>query len=177
MTGTGEDLNALQPFYPDRMASRILGMGDVVSLVEQAQTAFDEKSAEKMERKLKKNTLDLQDFLDQLQQMKKLGPMEKVIEMLPGAAQLPEQVKAQMGGAGDQLKKQEAVIRSMTPEERRRPKQINFSRRKRIAAGSGTSVSEVNRLLKSFSQMKKMSKKMKKAKGGGRPGGLPNLGF
>jgi len=159
MTGEGEGLEALQPFYPDRMASRILGMGDVISLVEQAQRAFDEKTTGLMERKIKKNRFDLQDFLEQLQQMKKLGPLEKLVELMPGAAQLPAAVKAQMGGAGGQMKRQEAIILSMTPRERRNPEVINFSRRKRIAAGSGTNPGEVNRLLKGFRQAKKMSRK------------------
>ncbi|MFC1467572.1 signal recognition particle protein [Verrucomicrobiota bacterium] len=162
MTGAGEGMDDLHPFYPDRMASRILGMGDVVSLVEKAQDAFDEDEALKMQEAMSKKSLNLQDFHDQMQMMKKLGPMEKLIELMPGAANMPDHVKAQMGGAGAQIKKQEAVIRSMTMAERKNPKLINFSRRKRIAAGSGTSVAEVNQLLKSFEQAKKMSKRMKK---------------
>ncbi len=162
MTGAGEGMDDLHPFYPDRMASRILGMGDVVSLVEKAQDAFNEEEAEKMEAAMSKKNLDLQDFHDQMQMMKKLGPMEKLIELLPGMGNLPENVKAQMGGASEQMKRQEAIIRSMTPAERRNPKLINFSRRKRIAEGSGTRVADVNQLLKSFEQAKKMSKQMKK---------------
>lgn len=162
MTGAGEGMDDLHPFYPDRMASRILGMGDVVSLVEKAQDAFDEEEALKMQEAMSKKSLNLQDFHDQMQMMKKLGPMEKLIELLPGAADMPDHVKAQMGGAGDKMKRQEAIIRSMTMAERKNPKLINFSRRKRISAGSGTSVSEVNQLLKSFEQARKMSKRMKK---------------
>ena len=171
MIGQGEGMDDLEEFYPDRMASRILGMGDMVSLVERAQEAFDVKDAEKMEAKMKKGNLDLDDLLDQMQMMKKLGPIDKMLEMMPGMANLSEAQKAQMGGATGQMKKQEAIIRSMTTAERRNPKIINFSRRKRIAAGSGTRVSDVNQMIKSFGQMKKMTKKMK----GGKRGGMPNM--
>lgn len=168
MTGQGEKMEDLQPFYPERMASRILGMGDVVSLVEKAQDAFDAEDAARMEKKLSKNTLNLEDFLEQMRMMKKLGPMEKLIELMPGAADLPDAAKAQMAGAGDEMKKFEAIILSMTPRERRNPKIIDFKRRKRIAAGSGTTVGQVNGLIKKFQQSQKLAKKMKAMRGRGR---------
>ena len=159
MIGVGEKQTDLEVFYPDRMASRILGMGDVVSLVEKAQANFEIEDMAAVEEKLRKNTLDLEDFLGQIRQMKKLGSIESLLEMIPGAQKLPEHL---IGQSADGMKKAEAIILSMTVRERRKPGIINASRRKRIAAGSGTEVRDVNQILKSFEQAKKMSKNMKK---------------
>jgi signal recognition particle subunit SRP54 len=166
--GTGEKMDALEPFHPDRMASRILGMGDVLTLIEKAQESFDEKKAKEMEQKLRKQELNLEDFLEMTQQMKKMGPLSSIMEMLPG-------------GMGKQLKDVkidekdtahlEAIIRSMTIEERRKPILIKDSRKKRIAKGSGTSVQDVGRLLKQFEQMQKMMKQFAS------PGGMGMLGM
>jgi signal recognition particle subunit SRP54 len=152
--GVGEKLDALEPFFPDRMASRILGMGDVLSLIEKAQEEFDQKEALKLESKLKKREFDLEDFQAQLQQMKKLGSLEQILGMLPGLGQLKQLKKLKPDEK--ELVKIEAIINSMTREERRNHKILNASRKKRIARGSGTSVQEVNRLLKNFAQTKKM---------------------
>ncbi len=154
--GMGEKLNELEPFYPDRMASRILGMGDVLTLIDKAQEAFDEKEAAKLEQKLSKGEMDLEDFLQQLQQIKKMGPLENVLKMLPGVgSKLPSDVEID----GKQLAKPEAIIRSMTPAERRKPDIINASRKIRIANGAGVKVQDVNALLKQFDQMRGMVKK------------------
>lgn len=163
--GTGEKLGDIEPFYPDRMASRILGMGDVLSLIDKAQSAIDDKKAAELEKKIKEQSFDLNDYLDQLEQMKKMGPLENVLKMLPGV-----DAKALKGAKVDEKKMVhiEAIIKSMTKTERERPEIINSSRKKRIADGSGTEVYEVNQLLKQFEQMKKMikmfsnPKKMKK---------------
>jgi signal recognition particle subunit SRP54 len=152
--GVGEKLDALEPFFPDRMASRILGMGDVLSLIEKAQEEFDQKEALKLESKLKKREFDLEDFQAQLQQMKKLGSLEQILGMLPGLGQLKQLKKLKPDEK--ELVKIEAIINSMTREERRNHKILNASRKRRIARGSGTSVQEVNRLLKNFAQTKKM---------------------
>ncbi len=154
--GTGEGMDALEQFHPDRMASRILGMGDVLSLIERAEAAFDEKTAAEMERKMREATFSLDDFLDQLRQLKKMGNLNQLLGMLPGVK--PGQLE-NMNVDERQLAHIEAIVLSMTPEERLHPESVlNGSRRKRIAAGSGTSVEEVNRLLKQFEQMKKMMK-------------------
>jgi signal recognition particle subunit SRP54 len=152
--GVGEKLDALEPFFPDRTASRILGMGDVISLIEKAQAEFDEKEALKLEKKLRKREFDLEDFQSQLKQVKKLGSLEQILGMLPGLGQL----KKLKGLKPDEKEvvKIEAIINSMTIAERRNYKIINGSRRRRIALGSGTSVQDVNRLLKNFIQTKKM---------------------
>ena len=152
--GVGEKLDALEPFFPDRMASRILGMGDMLSLIERAQEEFDQKEAAKLEKKLKKREFDLEDFQAQLKQMKKLGSLEQIIGMLPGMGQLKQLKKFKPDEK--ELIKIEAIINSMTKEERRNYKIINGSRRKRIARGSGTRTQDVNRLLKNFVQTKKM---------------------
>ena len=169
-TGTGEKIEDLEPFYPDRMASRILGMGDVVSLVEKAEQAIDTESVERMGTRLKSKSLNLEDFLDQLQQMKKMGPLENLMDMLPIPPQLAGAVDARQGAvtaqAGDFARKAEAIIQSMTPRERKNPKILNGSRRKRIAAGSGTHASDVNELIKRFQQARKMSKKLLKMQKG-----------
>jgi signal recognition particle subunit SRP54 len=158
--GVGEKSDALEPFFPDRMASRILGMGDMLSLIEKAQSEFDEKEALKLEKKLRQREFDLSDFQTQLKQIKKLGSLESILGMLPGMGRLKElkKLKPQEG----ELKKVEAIIYSMTPGERRNYKVINGSRRKRIARGSGTTVQDVNRLLKSFAQMKKTMEQFSK---------------
>ncbi|MBE6563501.1 MAG: signal recognition particle protein [Ruminococcaceae bacterium] len=155
--GTGEKLDMIEPFYPDRMASRILGMGDVLSLIEKAEQAFDEKQALELEKKLRENTFTLTDYLEQFRQIKNMGPIENLMGMLPGIkpgalkdAKIDEKA---MG-------RTEAIILSMTPREREKPDLINGSRKKRIAAGSGTSVEEVNRLLKQFEQMNKMMRQL-----------------
>jgi signal recognition particle subunit SRP54 len=153
----GEKLDALEPFHPDRMASRILGMGDVLTLVERAQEAADVEKAAKLEEKLRKQSFTLEDFLDQLQALKKMGPLEQVLGMLPGAGKLGN-IAVDEKAFG----RVEAIINSMTPEERKHPAVIDGSRRKRIARGSGTSVQDVNRLLKQFEQMKKMMKQFGK---------------
>jgi len=153
--GMGEKLNDLEPFHPDRMASRILGMGDVLSLIEKAQTAFDEKKAIELERKIRTQQFTFDDFLDQLQQMKKMGPLSSILEMIPGMNS--SKLKG-MEVDDKELVKVEAIIRSMTKKERQNPDIINGSRRKRIAAGSGTSIQDVNRVIKNFEQSKKMMK-------------------
>jgi signal recognition particle subunit SRP54 len=164
--GTGEKIDCIEPFHPDRMASRILGMGDVVGLVEKAQEAVDQEQAAQWEQKFRKAQFDLQDFYEQLQQLKKMGPLESVLGMLPGMSKikgLTIDERAQ--------RRMEAMILSMTTEERRRPEIINGSRRLRIARGSGNSVQDVNRLLKQFAGMQKMIKSM--SKGGLK--GMPKL--
>ena len=161
---TGEKLDALTPFYPDRMAQRILGMGDVVSLVEKAQEQFDEKQAEKLQKKIRSESFDLEDFLDQLNRLKKMGSMKDLIGMIPGVGR---QVK-DLDIEDDAFKHIEAIIQSMTPDERRDPQVINGSRRRRIARGAGVEVREVNQLLKQFRDMRKMMKTMTKMMGKGR---------
>ncbi|MCI6159547.1 MAG: signal recognition particle protein [Selenomonadaceae bacterium] len=180
--GMGEKLEPLEPFYPDRMASRILGMGDVLSLVEKAQQTFDEEEAKKMAKKLRKDEFTLDDFLAQMQQVKKLGSLESILGMIPGMGGLKKQLEgADIDLDGKEVRQIEAIIRSMTPQERADIRIINGSRRKRIALGSGTRVQEVNKLLKQFAEMKKMMKKMKKMqkgkKGLGGLGALGNMGL
>lgn len=166
--GIGEKTAALEPFHPDRVVSRILGMGDVLSLVEEAQRKMDVDSAEKLAKKLKKGkSFDLDDFREQLQQMSKMGGIGSMLDKLPGMANIPEAAKNQVNDK--ELVKLEAIINSMTPKERRRPDIIKGSRKKRIAAGSGTQIQDVNRLLKQFAQMQKMMKKM------GSKGGMAKL--
>ncbi len=158
----GEKLSDLEPFYPDRMASRILGMGDVLSLIEKAQENFEEEEALKLEKKLREATFTLEDFLSQMQQIKKMGPISQLLGMIPGmGAQLKDiQIDDR------QVARVEAIILSMTPKEREKPEIVNASRKKRIAAGSGMQVQDVNRLLKQFEEMKKMMKKFKNNKRG-----------
>ena len=155
--GTGEKMDAIELFHPDRVASRILGMGDILSLIEKAEAAYDEKNAKEMERKFRESSFTLDDFLDQMHQLKKMGGIEQLAGMLPGvkAGSLKD---AQIDEG--QMKRTEAIILSMTKAERNRPEIINGSRRRRIALGSGTTVEEVNRLLKQFEQMKKMMKQL-----------------
>lgn len=163
--GAGEKLEALEPFYPDRMASRILGMGDVLTLIEKAQTAFDAEEAKKMEKAFRKNEFTLDDFLSQLNQVRKLGSFENILGMIPGMGGLKKKLgDVDIDMNSKEIKHIEAIIRAMTPEEKRNTKIINGSRRKRIAMGSGTKVQEVNKLLKQFEEMKKMMKKMSNMK-------------
>ena len=153
--GTGEKLDKIEPFHPDRMASRILGMGDVLTLIEKAEQAYDEKKAKELEEKIRKSTFTLDDYLDQFAQLKKMGSMDQLMSMMPGmntAALKDAKVDEKL------LARQEAIIKSMTKAEREKPDILNASRRKRIAAGSGTSVEEVNRLLKQFDQVNKLMK-------------------
>lgn len=165
--GMGEKLDALEPFYPDRMASRILGMGDVLSLIEKAQTAIDFDQAKEMEKKLRKETFTLDDFLEQLRQVRKLGPLDQVLGMIPGMGSIKNKLQ---GAEFDEkeLKRTEAIICSMTRKERRDPAIINGSRRKRIAAGSGTRVQDVNRLLKQFVEARKMMKRLQEMQKSGK---------
>jgi signal recognition particle subunit SRP54 len=168
---TGEKLDAIEPFHPDRMASRILGMGDVVSLVEKAQETVDLEKAERLEKKLRKEQFTLEDFYDQLQQIKKMGPLEQILGMIPGIGKQLKNVPV----GDDAFVQVEAIINSMTLQERRKPQIINGSRRRRIAMGSGTRVQDVNQLLRQFDEMRKMFKKMKggKFRGALKPGALP----
>jgi signal recognition particle subunit SRP54 len=166
--GTGEKTDALEVFHPDRLAGRILGMGDVVSLVERAQETYDAKEAAKLAEKLQKNAFTLDDFLEQMQQVKKMGPLGSIIDMIPGLGGAAKQAQ-QAIDRGD-LAHVEAIIRSMTRAERNEPGILNASRRRRIAKGSGTSLPEVNRLVKQFAEMQKMMKMMR-----GRGGRIPGL--
>jgi signal recognition particle subunit SRP54 len=188
---TGEKISEFEQFHPDRMAGRILGMGDMLTLIEQAEQAFEKDQAEAAAEKLLEGEFTLDDFLEQMQQLKKMGPLGNVLGMMPG---MPKELKgAEIGD--DQLKPVEAIIRSMTPLERRKPEIINGSRRSRIATGSGTTVADVNRLVKQFGEMQKMMKRMgamgmgkpgkkgKKGKGGrvmptmpGMPSAMPGMG-
>ncbi|MFW5972167.1 MAG: signal recognition particle protein [Bacillota bacterium] len=164
--GMGEKLDALEQFHPDRMASRILGMGDVLSLIEKAEATLDAQKAMELEEKLKRNEFTLEDFLDQMQQVRNMGPLDQVLGMIPGVAGASQLKNLQFDEK--QLDHIEAIIGSMTPEERRKPDIIKGSRRRRISAGSGTSIQEVNRLLKQYKQTKKMMKQfsdMSKGKG------------
>ena len=158
--GTGEKMEALDVFYPDRMADRILGMGDVVSLVERAQEQFDEEQARKLQKKIAKNKFGFDDFLSQIQQIKKMGNMKDLMGMIPGMGKMTKDLDVD----NDSFKHIEAIIHSMTPKERSNPALLNASRKKRIALGSGRSIQEVNQLLKQFTQMSKMMKMMQ---GGG----------
>ena len=174
--GIGEKLEPLAPFYPDRMASRILGMGDVLSLIEKAQATFDIEEAKKLEKKLRKDDFTLDDFLNQMQQVKKLGSFEDILGMIPGMGDVKKKLEGKdLDLDGKEMRQIEAIIKSMTPKERADISIINGSRRKRIAMGSGTRVQDVNRLLKQFGEMQKMMRKMKKMKMG-KKGGFPGMG-
>ena len=173
--GTGEKLDTIEPFYPDRMASRILGMGDVLSLIEKAEENFDMKKAAEMERKMKENSFTLTDYLEQLAQLKKMGSLESVLAMVPGMSANMKDTKIDE----NMLVHTEAIILSMTPKEREKPEILTSSRKKRISNGSGTSVEEINKLLKQFEQMKKMMKQFSsgKFKGFGGLGGKMKMPF
>lgn len=174
--GTGEKIGDLEPFQPDRLASRILGMGDVLSLIERAQENINEESARRMEQRLQEGDFDFEDFLDQLKQIKKLGPVTDLLSMIPGMNQMVKGVDPQLAESG--LKKTEAIINSMTRQERRLPDLLNAGRRRRIAAGSGTTVQDVNQLVKQFREMQRMMKQfgiMGNKKGKKNRGGLSKL--
>ena len=161
--GVGEKPDALERFYPDRLASRILGMGDMLTLIEKAERVFDEKKAKELEKKMRSATFDLEDFLDQLQQVKKMGSISQLVEMIPGLSRLARQQPGEVDEG--KLKKIEAIIRSMTLEERRNPSIIDGGRRRRIARGSGTSPQDVNQLLNQFRQTQKLLKQIDSKKG------------
>ena len=165
--GTGERTDGLEPFHPDRLAQRILGMGDILSLVERVQETVDQDEAERVAQRMMEQRFTLEDFRSQLDQVKKMGPIGQVLQMIPGAGQMAG--AAQQAVDEGQFKRIEAIIDSMTPDERRRPELIKASRRRRIAVGSGTSTADVNRLLKQFVEMQKLMKQL----GNGR---LPNIG-
>jgi signal recognition particle subunit SRP54 len=175
--GTGEKTDALEAFHPDRLASRILGMGDVLSLIERAQEQYDVEQAKAMEKKVLSGSFDLEDFLNQLQQVKQMGPLGQLLEMVPGLGAAARKQDVQV--SDDDLKHIEAIIRSMTPEERHNPQLVKGSRRRRIAKGSGTQVHEVNELLNQFRQMQKMMAQFGKGglPGMGGPGGKRGRGF
>ena len=173
LLGVGEKVSALEVFHPDRLASRILDMGDIVSLVEKAQETINEKEAMASAKKMARNQFTVEDFLEQIHMMKKMGGMGSLLKMLPGAGQMMKQMK-NMTPPDKEITKIEAMIRSMTPKERRNHKILNGSRRLRIAKGSGTQVSDINKFIKQFEQTNKMVSKMMKS-GFGRKG-LPNLG-
>ena len=182
--GTGEKTDALEPFYPDRLASRILGMGDVLSLIERAQEAIDQEAALEAQKKMQEGKFDLEDFLMAMRQLKRMGPLRSVMEMLPGMNKLTSMPEMEEALEGDQLKYVEAVILSMTKAERRNPDIIDGSRRKRISRGSGTTVQEVNQLLEQFREMRNMMRQMRSGKGPmaqfmrqfGGGSGLPGMG-
>lgn len=174
--GMGEKLDALESFHPERMASRILGMGDVLSLIEKAQTNVDETKAKELEQKMRTLSFTFDDFLDQLGQVRSMGPLDEILKMLPGANKMKGLNNVQVDEK--QIGRVEAIIRSMTKDEKQQPEIINSGRRKRIARGSGTSIQEVNRLLKQFEDMKKMMKQMSSMQQKGKKkGGMPKLPF
>jgi len=171
---TGEDMDTIDVFYPERMAQRILGMGDIVSFVEKAQEQFDEKEAKRLEKKIKKNKFDFNDFLSQLNQIRKMGDLKSLINMIPGMSKMTKNLDID----DTAFNKVEAIIFSMTPEERGNPQVLNMSRKRRIANGCGHTIHEINMFIKQFDQMRKMMHRMSKGKGmqnmmkgGGFPGG------
>ena len=170
--GMGEKLSDLEQFYPDRMASRILGMGDVLSLIEKAEAAFDEKRAAEMQEKMRKASFGFDDYLESMQQMKKMGGLESVLSMLPGMGGKMKDISGMVDEGA--LKKTESIILSMTPKERSNPDILNISRKQRIARGAGVSMAEVNRLVKQFEQARKMMKQIpgKMSRRGGKLGGM-----
>jgi signal recognition particle subunit SRP54 len=161
--GVGEKTDALEPFYPDRLASRILGMGDVLSLIEKAEATLDQEQALAMGKKLAKGEFDLEDFRQQLREVKKMGPLSQILDMIPGFSQVSQQVSPEV--TDQQMKRVEAIVNSMTLDERHNPKIINASRKRRIARGSGTTVQEINQLLGQFRQMQRMMKQMTSGRG------------
>ncbi len=167
--GVGEKNDALEPFHPERMASRILGMGDMLTLIEKAEKTFDEKKAREMEKKMKSATFDLEDFLDQLKQIKKMGPISQLADMIPGFGAISKRLPGAQVDEG-KMKRVEAVILSMTPEERHTPALIDGKRRRRIAAGSGTTIQEVNQLLNQFQEMQKLMRQFASGKKPNFPG-------
>ena len=182
--GVGEKTDALEPFYPDRLASRILGMGDVLSLIERAQESIDEEEALNAQKKLQQGKFDLEDFLSAMRQLKRMGPLRGVMEMLPGFNKLASTPEMEEALEGDQMKYIEAIVLSMTREERRNPDIMNGSRRNRDARGSGSTVQEVNQLLDQFGEMRTMIRQMSSGKGpwaqmarqfGGGGAGIPGM--
>jgi signal recognition particle subunit SRP54 len=171
--GTGEKTDALEVFHPDRLASRILGMGDVLTLIERAEATFDQEQAEKLGRKLVEAKFDLEDFLEQLQQVKTMGPLSQILDLMPGMGGLARNISPE--ATDQQFKRIEAIILSMTPQERHNPRILNSSRKKRIARGSGTTVPEVNALLKQFRQMQQVMKQLRRGGGKGGLGGLMRM--
>ena len=163
--GTGEKMDALDIFHPERMADRILGMGDIVSLVERAQEQYDEEEAKRLQKKIAKNQFDFDDFINQIQQIKKMGNLKELASMIPGVGKALKNIDID----DNAFKSIEAIIYSMTPKERKNPAIINSSRRQRIAKGSGTTIQEVNKLLKQFDETRKMMRMLTTAKAGGRP--------
>jgi signal recognition particle subunit SRP54 len=174
--GTGEKTDALEPFYPDRLATRILGMGDVMTLIEKAREQFDEQDAAKMQKKMATASFNLEDFLNQMRSIKKMGPLTQLLEMIPGMGQAMRDPQMKEALEGDQMKMAEAIILSMTLEERRNPDMISGSRKRRIAAGSGTTPQDVNQLLASFKQSQKMMKQVMGMQNQGRKGRRGMLG-
>lgn len=170
--GVGEKPDAFEVFHPDRLASRILGMGDMLTLIEQTEQLYDEKEAEDLQKKLMKNQFTLEDFLSQIRKIKRMGTVGKILDMVPGMGRLKKQMNLNDQDAQDRMKRVEAIILSMTSKERQKPKVLNASRKRRIAQGSGTSVQEVNQLLKQFRDMRKMIEQIKK---GRMPPGFPNM--
>ena len=160
--GTGEKVDALEPFHPDRMASRILGMGDMLSFIEKTEAATDVQKRQELERKIRRGSFDLEDFLEQLQQIKKMGPIGQLMEMVPGISSLSKRLP--QGADEGQMKKVEAIIFSMTPDERHNPNLIDGSRRRRIARGSGTTPQDVNQLLNQHRQVQKLMKQLGRGK-------------
>jgi len=173
--GVSEKLDGLEPFYPDRMASRILGMGDVLTMIEKAEEVMDKEEAARMEKRLRKGEFDLDDFLKQMRQIRKMGPITSLLSMIPGMGQIAKEIDPE--ATDRQLKHIEAIISSMTLEERRNPRIINASRKRRIARGSGTTVQEVNDLLSQFRQMQRLMKQLQSGKRGGLGGLFGGLGF
>jgi signal recognition particle subunit SRP54 len=163
--GVGEKVDALETFHPDRLASRILGMGDVLSLIERAEQAIDQEEAQKVAERLLEGDFTLEDFLDQLQQIKKMGPLNQLLDMVPGFRGVTKEISAE--ATDQEMKKIEAIISSMTIEERRKPRILNASRKRRIARGSGTQVQDVNALLTQFRQMQRMMKQFTSGRGKG----------
>ena len=172
--GTGEKTDALEPFYPDRLAGRILGMGDVLTLIERAQETYDEKQAARMTEKLRKHGFTLEDMLEQMEQVQKMGPIGQLVEMIPGLGGMAKEAQASVE-RGD-LKRVQAIIRSMTPQERRDPNVLNGSRRRRIAQGSGTRLQDVNQVVKQFGELQKMMKQMSGGRFPRRIPGMPGQG-
>jgi signal recognition particle subunit SRP54 len=171
---TGEKIEPLEPFHPERMASRILGMGDMLSLIEKAQSSIDADKAAEMERKMRTSEFTFEDFLDQMEQVRKLGPLDQLMDMMPGMGKMKDMKNLKVDEK--QINRVEAIVKSMTKDEKRKPEILNHSRRKRIAAGSGTSVTEVNRLIKQFDDMKKMMKQFSSMMGPKGPkGGMKGL--
>ena len=171
---TGEKIEPLEPFHPERMASRILGMGDMLSLIEKAQSSIDADKAAEMERKMRTSEFTFEDFLDQMEQVRKLGPLDQLMDMMPGMGKMKDMKNLKVDEK--QIDRVEAIVKSMTKDEKRKPEILNHSRRKRIAAGSGTTVTEVNRLIKQFDDMKKMMKQFSSMMGPKGPkGGMKGL--